>query len=355
MRSTLIPAALAASFLCLPAAQPASAQARRAPAARVRAAADTSGAPAIEVGALKVTNREYGQALDLEVRRVLMGAGLTPEALPPEAIADLRSRAAGRVQERLVGALVLLHAAKAARVTVRPDSVEAAWREMTSGFSGAAAVDSALRAAGTTRAKAREEIRNTLMVGEFLRRRLGDVEVSETDARAFFEENRERTRSPETVRARHILIRHDTGVDALAVARGIKARLDGGEDFAALARELSQDPGSARRGGDLGPFTRGRMVPEFDAAAFRLPVGAVSDPVRTQFGYHLIRVDEHRAAQSPDFEEVEEQVYELVRRQVTRDRVDALVEELKRGANVRIHVPPPPAAPAPTPPGPAGR
>lgn len=100
------------------------------------------------------------------------------------------------------------------------------------------------------------------------------------------------------VRARHILLSLDPGADAptadsvMEFAGGLRERILAGEDFAALAGEFSQDPGTATQGGDLGSFRRGQMVPAFDSAAFSLEPGEVSGPVRTGFGVHILRVDE---------------------------------------------------------------
>jgi parvulin-like peptidyl-prolyl isomerase len=110
----------------------------------------------------------------------------------------------------------------------------------------------------------------------------------------------------ETVKARHILIRVQgsavplkagqkdlSDAEALARAQSIRERLLKGESFEALAKEFSDDTGSGAQGGDLGSFGHGRMVPVFEQAAFSLPEGEVSQPVKSQFGYHLIRVDQH--------------------------------------------------------------
>jgi peptidyl-prolyl cis-trans isomerase C len=104
------------------------------------------------------------------------------------------------------------------------------------------------------------------------------------------------------VRARHIL------VDSKDKAREIYEKIAHGSDFAQLARENSKDPGSKDQGGELGFFTRGQMVPQFEEAAFKLKKGEVSDPVESQFGWHIIRVDDRRQRAAPAFETVKDRV-----------------------------------------------
>lgn len=121
----------------------------------------------------------------------------------------------------------------------------------------------------------------------------------------FFKVNKSRWATEEQVKAQHILIKSDgtAGSDssALTKVQDLKKRADK-EDFAALAKEFSQDEGSKDQGGDLGYFSKGRMVPEFEKVAFTQKPGQVSDPVKTQFGYHLIKVIEKREASEPVFE-----------------------------------------------------
>jgi peptidyl-prolyl cis-trans isomerase C len=136
----------------------------------------------------------------------------------------------------------------------------------------------------------------------------------------------------EQVTARHILIRMTGSAvplregqkdlsdeDALAKATDLRAKLVAGGDFAALAKAESDDTGSGANGGALGEFTHGRMVPQFEQAAFALPVGEVSLPIKTQFGYHVIVVDKHEAKK---FEEVQAEIEQKIQPDLAQKVVD---------------------------------
>lgn len=304
-------------------------------------------AAVITVNQQKILRYQYDRAVDQDVRQALARFGIFDGVDPRDtALGGLRRHVEGQVRERLVHWLVLLDAARKARVRVPADSVTAAWREATSDFGSDSELREALRLSGRTRQEVQQDIRDNLLIDAFLTRRIGTVTATESEARAFFLENRQRYATPETVRARHILIR-DT--DAQARIAALRRRILAGEDFAALAREHSQD-GSAPSGGDLGSFGRGQMVPPFEEAAFALPVGQVSEPVETRFGWHLIKVEEHRAAAAPEFEDVRGDVERRVAAQKRGDLVRELIETLKSAARVRILLPelpapePPPAA-----------
>ena len=138
--------------------------------------------------------------------------------------------------------------------------------------------------------------------------------VDDEELRRYYEEHREEFRVGEQARASHILFRVAPGADATAEAQA-KAAADGvaeiarrGVDFAELARQHSDDPGSKDEGGDLGWFGRGRMVPEFEEAVFGAKPGEIVGPIKSQYGYHLIRVEGFRPERIQPFEEVEVQV-----------------------------------------------
>ncbi|BBP46057.1 peptidylprolyl isomerase [Thiosulfatimonas sediminis] len=120
------------------------------------------------------------------------------------------------------------------------------------------------------------------------------IAVTDEAIEAFYNENQALFATPEKRQARHILIRTQGESDAPAALQQIKeiqAKIAAGEDFAELAKTFSQDPGSATSGGDLGSFEQGMMVPEFDEAVFSMQAGQVSEPIKTEFGYHLIKLD----------------------------------------------------------------
>jgi peptidyl-prolyl cis-trans isomerase C len=135
----------------------------------------------------------------------------------------------------------------------------------------------------------------------------------------------------EEVHARHILVETEDQ------AKIVVTRLGKGEDFAKLSAELSKDPGSGKQGGDLGWFTRERMVPEFAEVAFKTAAGQISAPVKTQFGWHVLKVEEKRLHQPPKLEEVKDQIAQYLERKAQQDiilglRAKAKIERLDQPA-----------------------
>jgi peptidyl-prolyl cis-trans isomerase C len=146
------------------------------------------------------------------------------------------------------------------------------------------------------------------------------AKVTDEAVRARYDKQVAETPATNEVRARHIIVETEDE------AKAIIAELDAGGDFEAIAKEKSKD-GAAAQGGDLGYFAEGRMVPEFEQAAFALDVGKYStEPVKTQFGWHVIKVEDKRTQQPPAFEQVAEQFRTLLLRETYFERVTALRE-----------------------------
>lgn len=126
--------------------------------------------------------------------------------------------------------------------------------------------------------------------------------VKDADAKAFYDEQVKKIKPETEVSARHILVETKEKADEIV------AKLKGGGDFAQLAKENSKDPGSKDNGGELGFFGRGQMVPQFEEAAFKLAKGEVSTPVQSQFGWHVIRLDDTRERGAPPFDQVKDRI-----------------------------------------------
>jgi len=164
----------------------------------------------------------------------------------------------------------------------------------------------------------------------------GKAALSEEAERQVYNDAVKQMTNEEEVHARHILVPTEDE------AKAVLAQLKAGADFATLAKEKSKDPGGAE-GGDLGYFTKEQMVPEFAAVAFKLDKGQISDPVKTQFGWHIIKVEDKRIKPTPTFEQVKGQIENYVAHRAQA----ALVEKLRAGANIeRLDKPAPAVDPS---------
>ena len=150
----------------------------------------------------------------------------------------------------------------------------------------------------------------------------GKAATTDENMKKVYEEAAKQITGEQEVHARHILVETEDQ------AKKIEGDLKKGADFAELAKKESKDPG-ASDGGDLGFFTKDQMVPEFSAAAFALEPGKISDPVKTQFGWHIIKVEEKRSRKAPEFEQVKAQIETYVTRKAQADYVAKLRETAK--------------------------
>jgi peptidyl-prolyl cis-trans isomerase C len=154
-------------------------------------------------------------------------------------------------------------------------------------------------------------------------------QLAEAQARNVYNANPARFEHLDQVHVRHILIA-GAEPESKAKADELLAQLKKGADFAELAKENSADKGSGAKGGDLGFFEPGRMVPEFDKVAFALKTpGELSEPVKTQFGYHILRLEQRRPAGVKPYSEVREQLLTEVHNKAVQDAIDAEVEKLQ--------------------------
>ena len=165
---------------------------------------------------------------------------------------------------------------------------------------------------------------------------------TDEEMRAFYQENLDQMKRPPQVRVRHVLVgipRQATPEQkqaARAEAEQVLKEVRAGGDFAALAAQHSDDPGSKGQGGLLPWMARGESVPQFDQAAFALKPGEVSEVVETAFGYHILRLEEQRAEATVPYEEAKEQIESVLNRRKSRDLVRQRVEALRKEAKVEV-------------------
>jgi len=175
--------------------------------------------------------------------------------------------------------------------------------------------------------------RNKLLMEGLLTAEAKTAVTDEAMKKVYAEATKQMSEEKE-VHARHILVEKEDE------AKGILADLKKGGDFVAIAKEKSKDPGSKETGGDLGYFTKDQMVPEFADAAFKLDKGQLSDPIKTQFGWHVLKVEDKRNRPVPEFEKVKDQVETFVVRKaqadlVTKLRAEAKVEKIPASADAK--------------------
>lgn len=157
----------------------------------------------------------------------------------------------------------------------------------------------------------------------------GDVSVTEDELKTYYEEHRKNYHEEKAVHARHILFRVNPDASAEEVeavknkAQEILKLARAGQDFATLAKNYSEDPGSAKNGGDLGYFTQSQMIKEFADAAFAMKPGEISDLVRTAFGFHIIKVEDVRPERDLSFDEVKDSIKKILTERKARDRAYA--------------------------------
>ncbi|MCA1057209.1 peptidylprolyl isomerase [Rossellomorea aquimaris] len=213
-------------------------------------------------------------------------------------------------------------------ISIPEDAIDTEFNALMASYGGEDAFKEAISANGVTQSEVKEDIVTYLKTEKLLNPR---ISVTDEEMKAYFEENEESFAQGKQVKASHIL------VDDEETAKEVKGKLDSGEDFAALAKEYSTDS-SKEQGGDLGFFGEGEMVPEFEEAAFSMETGEISDPVETEFGYHIIKVVEKAEAKAPLFEDHKEEIKDLLSDQKLQSEYSAWLTELTEGAEIESHL-----------------
>ena len=278
----------------------------------------------LEYGDQTVTLSEFDQRFDIAIRSLAAQQGIP---LTDQTRAMFDEFRADYLEQRALE-LVLLDEAQARGIEVTDEDLDAQLEQIRAGFESQEEFETLLREAGFTgEAHLRDVIRETETVQRTVEAIQADIEVTDEEVERWYAENQEQLQQGEEVCARHILVETEEEAQALL------QELEGGVDFSELAQEHSTDPGSGARGGDLGCFGRGMMVPPFEEAAFGAATGEVAGPVESQFGFHLIDVYERQEAGVIPLEEVREDI----RDQVAQERLNEAIEALRDQAEITAY------------------
>jgi len=245
-----------------------------------------------------------------------------------------------QVLDRLVDEELLYQEAQKRKRAAGKEDVDVAIAKARTQFPTPEAFEEALASKGLTEEGLRTLFGRNLSIQALVEKDIvAGIAVPDVEVHEFYAGNRESFEIPEQVRARHILVQFDEKDDDAAKkakrakVEGLLAQLKGGASFEDLARANSDCP-SAAEGGDLGFFGRGQMVPAFDEAVFALKTGETSGIVETEYGYHLVRLEERKDAGMVPEKEAAPQITEYLRSQKTEAAVEALLKELRKASTI---------------------
>jgi parvulin-like peptidyl-prolyl isomerase len=236
-----------------------------------------------------------------------------------------------RLLDNLIDQKLVLQAAEERGIEITDEDVQGQIDQLKQGFETDEEWEEALTNAGMNPDTLEDQIREQLLTQKLIESLSDDVEITEVEITEYYEGNKQMFFEDAAKRSSHILFKPEDK----AKAEEVLAELEDGEDFAALAKEYSQDPGSAQNGGDLGwPTTP--FVPEFEEAVSGLDKGEMSGLVETQFGWHIIVVTDTREGKQQTQEEAKEQIEQVLRQQKRADAYQSFLDDLRAAAEIEI-------------------
>ena len=277
-----------------------------------------------------------GEELERAVRSAEIQAG---QALP----AQFRDQVYRSVLDRLVSFHLLIVESETRNLSVDDPTVNARIDQIRAGFADEMAFESQLESWNTTLTLLRQETHRDLLVEQVLESAVfSEIEISVDTVHDFYDQHSEQFTEGGGVRIRHILLRlsptasEEDKATVRERAETLRLEAEHGADFAALAREHSEDPESAANGGDLGVVVAGQTMPAFEQAAFSLEPGELSNIVETPFGLHIIQLVGREEPTTVAFEEARAQIHEFLLLQAQQAGTVAFIEELKANYDVEI-------------------
>ncbi|RII26769.1 MAG: peptidylprolyl isomerase [Geobacter sp.] len=286
----------------------------------------------VKVNGEAITRGEVDRAMKV----LLSQRQMSIDQLPPE----VRTQAEDATVEQLISAELLYQAGKKVEDKGIDKQVEEKIAQSRAKFAKPEEFAAALKSADLDEAELRTLTLKDLVINNYIEKEIATkVTITDADTKKFYDDNQDKFKQSESVRASHILCGVDdkAGPEAKQKARekaeALLKKIKAGEDFASLAKSDSTCP-SSKQGGDLGFFGHGQMVKPFEDAAFALKPGEVSGVVETQFGYHIIKLTEKKAAETLKYEDVKDKISEYLKNQKIQKDIESLLKDLRGKAKI---------------------
>lgn len=225
------------------------------------------------------------------------------------------------ILSQMIDAEIINQEAKKEKIQVTDEEIDAEMENYMAQYGGEEMFESVLQQSGLTKDDLKGDIIQYIQIEKLVDSR---ISITDEEIKEYFEENKDKLGQEEQVKASHILVEDEK------TAKDLKKQLDDGADFAELAKEHSTDPGSAENGGELGFFGKGKMVKEFEDVAFAAKVDEISEPVKSEKGYHIIKVEEKKEAKEATLEEKKEEIKDTLYRNKVQTEYATWMNEKKQ-------------------------
>lgn len=307
-------------------------------AASAKSAANANSGKVASVNGVMITQARFDSAMTPYQQQIAaMGEG----AVTDEQLTQIKTR----VLENLIGTELLYQESMKSGIKVEEKEITATFDEQKSQFSSEAEFKEALKQYNFSDSAFKDQIKVGLTIQHFIDNKFtSNTTISDEEVKKYYDENPSSFQEPEQLRASHIMVMVDSSADqakkdeAKKKIEQILQKLKAGADFAALAKEVSEDTYTKDNGGDLDYFYKGQMVQAFEDAAFSLKPGETSDVVETEYGYHIIKVTGKKEAKTITLDESKEEIRTGLKSNKVNTDVSKYVTDLRAKANVEIYL-----------------
>jgi len=267
-----------------------------------------------------------GVFLSLALTKDKAIAKINGDAISKDELYDVMVKQYGAAAvEQLIADKIIAAEAKKEKISITDKDLDKEVEQLKQSYGGDEVFNQVLASNNTTVDVLKDELKSYLTMRKLIE---PQIKISEEELKTYFDENKDSLGEAEQVKASHILVEDE------AVAKEVKQKLTDGADFAELAKEYSTDEGSKENGGELGFFPKGTMVAEFEDVAFSLPLNEISDPVKSDYGYHIIKVEEKKEAKEANFEDSKATIKETLIDQKLQSEYSSWLEEKKKDYDI---------------------